>query len=100
MTSGSMLIPNSLGKNTLLKIIESKASSDSDNASSALQDARARLKQEKASPSPNLGNINFLINWITLAIITSPEKTSVRLVGEPWEKDSYLKNKGENIATA
>jgi hypothetical protein len=94
MTSGSMLIPNYLGKQTLLKFSDNKAIADNENA---LPDAKNALVKEQSSPTIHSGHVRFLTNWIRLATITPPDKTSVRLEGEPWEKDSYLKNKGENV---
>jgi hypothetical protein len=95
MTSGSMLISNHLGTKTLLKTSGNTATAEPPE--NALSDAKAALNREKSSPTVNSGNVVFLTHWIRLASVTPPEKTSVRLAGEPWEKDSYLKNKGDNI---
>ena|ERR1035441_1713807 len=136
--TGSMLIPNSLGDQTLLILTEDKVTSSSE-VDAALPDARAALKKELGNPSGREGNIKFLKAWIRFAsvpqtqsltpipisvppitlvasassiaptpippippippIITPPNKTSVRLKGEPWEEDNYLKDKGESIAS-
>jgi hypothetical protein len=114
--TGSMLISNSQGERTLLTLSTASAA-----PLEALHDARAALRREKSNPSTNATQITFLEAWITMASppipeptpipgttpapikvpITPPDKTSIRLAGQPWEKDSYLKNKVESeTATA
>lgn len=63
MQSGSMLIPNSLGKKTLLKIEDSHAIFDNENS---FQDALAELNRQKRNPSLRQGNIDFLTSWVSL----------------------------------
>lgn len=113
--TGSMLIPNDTGNKTLLILDHARATANP--SENALQFARAALKRELSSPSPKSGNIKFLREWILFAsvvpnsdpppipstspihklpsLITSPEKTSVRLLNEPFEKDNFLEAKGE-----
>lgn len=114
--TGSMLIPNDTGNKTILILDHARATANP--SENALQFARAALKRELSSPSPKLGNIEFLREWILSALvvpnsdppvipstpskpsippvsITPPEKTSVRLLNEPFEKDNFLEAKGE-----
>lgn len=58
-----MLIPNHLGKKTLLTLSEGKVVADTENA---INDARAALKREKGAPSVKSGNVSFLAWWIRL----------------------------------
>lgn len=113
--TGSMLITNDQGKGIFLVISHSSSgttpvaiatSSEDSTVENVLQMARAELKRQKANPTVSSGNVKFLEEWIRVflitppapvVILTSPDKTSVRLTGEPWEKDKFLKHKGENI---
>lgn len=130
--TGSMIINNNLGSKTLLSLTEKGATSDAPEISTSINDARAALIREKASPSIRQGNIKFLEAWIKSATqvpnyppiisppynppiispppynppippstsITPPQKTSIRLKDQPWEKDNYLKvEKEEEDAT-
>jgi hypothetical protein len=61
MTSGSMLIHNSLGGKSLLTFKDEIYNCTNPND---LIDARAELKRMKANPSPPAGHIIFLEQWI------------------------------------
>lgn len=65
ITSGSIIIPNDLGKKTILLITEN-GRIIADPPDNALPDALAALDMEKRSPSVRLGNIAFLNYWIRL----------------------------------
>lgn len=107
-----MLIRNNLGTKTLLVLDNDKATSDADDFNNSINDARATLKREKACPSIRSGNIFFLEQWLKAAenpdkppvnppvpipsSVTPPDKTSIRLQGEPYEEDSFLKRNQES----
>ena len=56
-----MLIHNSLGGKSLLTLKDGIYNCTNSND---LLDARAELKRMKANPSPPVGHINFLEQWI------------------------------------
>jgi hypothetical protein len=80
-----MLIPNSLGEQTLLLLTEDKATSPFDSELS-LQDARAALKRESSNASGREGNVKFLEAWIRCAQVSNlsgSSKTPVPVSNPP-----------------
>jgi hypothetical protein len=80
-----MLIPNSLGEQTLLLLTEDKATSPFDSELS-LKDARAALKRESSNASGREGNVKFLEAWIRCAQVSNlsgSSKTPVPVSNPP-----------------
>ena len=96
MNSGSMLIPNYLGNKTLLTIINNEATADNENA---LFDAKNELLRQKRNPSVRSGNVIFLTHWIRLSSITPPDKTSVRMEGQPFMRQEMKSNESLGDST-
>ena len=110
-----MIISNDLGSKTLLSLTEKEAISDPPETEAAVRFARAALKREEGNLSGREGNVRFLKEWIKAATtvpapvpvpvpnpvpvskVTPPDKTTIRVMGQPWEKDKYLREKGEEI---
>jgi hypothetical protein len=98
--TGSMLIPNSIGEQTLLILTEDKATSPFE-VELSLRDARAALKREKGNPSGREGNVKFLEAWIKYAQVdnlSEPSKTIVPKSTPPVSSISSVSSSPSSVS--